>query len=148
METLAREKTEAVKVNETLRNEISERERAEEALQESEARYRAIVQGQAEFICRFLPDLTLTLVNEACCRFLGKESEDLIGHSLIRFVPDADRAGLEHHLASISRFNPVATLEHRVVMSSGQIRWVQWTNRAIFDDEGRPDCISGSGPRH
>jgi PAS domain S-box-containing protein len=136
METLTQEKTEAVKLNETLRNEISERERAEEALQESEARYRAIVQDQTEFICRFLPDRTLTFVNEVCCRFLGKESEDLIGHSLIRFVPDADQRRLEHHLATISRFNPVATLEHKVVMSSGQIRWVQWTNRAIFDEDG------------
>jgi len=136
METLTREKTEAVKLNETLRNEITERERAEGALQESEARYRAIVQDQTEFICRFLPDRTLTFVNEACCRFIGKKPEDLIGHSLSRFVPDADQAGLEHHLASISRFNPVATFEHRVVMSSGQIRWVQWTNRAILDHNG------------
>jgi PAS domain S-box-containing protein len=136
METLTQEKTEAVKLNETLRNEITERERAEEALQVSEARYRAIVQDQTEFICRFLPDRTLTFVNEACCRFLGKESEDLIGHSLIRFVPDADQRALEHHLATISRFNPVATLEHRVVMPSGQIRWVQWTNRAVFDEDG------------
>ncbi|MGO9566686.1 MAG: sensor histidine kinase, partial [Desulfomonilaceae bacterium] len=136
METLTREKTEAVRLNETLRNEISERERAEVALHESEARYRAIVHDQTEFICRFLPDRTLSFVNEACCRFIGKKSEDLIGHSLIRFVPDADQGGLEHHLASISRFNPVATLEHRVVTPSGQIRWVQWTNRAIFDDEG------------
>jgi|GEM_PF-3536779 len=136
METLTRDKIEAVKLNETLRDEITERERAEEALHESEARYRAIVRDQTEFICRFLPDRTLTFVNEACCRFIGKKSEDLIGHSLIRFVPDADQGGLEHHLASISRFNPVATFEHRVVMSSGQIRWVQWTNRAIFDDDG------------
>jgi PAS domain S-box-containing protein len=136
MGTLTREKTEAIKLSGTLRNEITERERAEEALRESEARYRAIVHDQTEFICRFLPDRTLTFVNEACCRFLGKESEDLIGHSLIRFVPDADRSALEHHLASISRFNPVATFEHRVVMSSGQILWVQWTNRAIFDEDG------------
>jgi PAS domain S-box-containing protein len=136
METLTREKTEAVKLNETLRNQISERERAEEALQESEARYRAIVQDQTEFIWRFLPDFTLTFANEACCRFIGKSSEELIGSSLASFVPDSDRSGWEHHLASISRFNPVATLEHRVMTPSGQIRWVQWTNRAIFDDEG------------
>ena len=107
METLTQEKTEAVKLNETLRNEISERERAEEALQESEARYRAIVQDQTEFICRFLPDRTLTFVNEACCRFLGKKSEDLIGHSLSPLRP---RCRSEAHWNTTWQVFPGSTL--------------------------------------
>lgn len=136
METLTREKTEAVKLSQTLRNEMKERELAEAALQESEARYREIVQDQTEFICRFLPDLTLTFVNEACCRFIGKNYEDLVGNSLVRFIPDVDQVCLQEHLEGVFRLQPVATHEHRVVMPSGQMRWVQWTNRAIFDDKG------------
>jgi PAS domain-containing protein len=75
---------------------------------------------------------------------IGKKSEDLIGHSLIASFRRRSEA-LEHHLANF----PVqpCSLEHRVVMPSGQIRWVQWTNRAIFDDEGS-DGVSGCGPRH
>jgi PAS domain S-box-containing protein len=30
----------------------------------------------------------------------------------------------------------VATIEHRVLMPSGEVRWQQWTDRAIFDQEG------------
>jgi PAS domain S-box-containing protein len=48
--------------------DITDRKRAEEALRESELRYRAVVEDQTELICRFLPDGTLTFVNEAYCR--------------------------------------------------------------------------------
>jgi PAS domain S-box-containing protein len=44
--------------------DITERKKALEALQQSEARYRAIVEDQTELICRFKPDGTLTFVNE------------------------------------------------------------------------------------
>ena len=83
-----------------------------------------------------MPDLTLTFVNEACCRFIGKKYEDIVGHSLVRFIPDVDQVCLQKHLDVVFSLQPVATHEHRVVIPSGQLRWVQWTNRAIFDDEG------------
>ena len=36
-------------------------------------------------------------------------------------------------LSSLSLENPSCTLEYRVVLSNGDIRWQQWTHRAIFD---------------
>jgi signal transduction histidine kinase len=30
----------------------------------------------------------------------------------------------------------VATIEHRVILPTGEIRWMQWTDRAIFDGGG------------
>jgi PAS domain-containing protein len=60
-----------------LRHRIAELERterelkkSEEALPESEERYRTIVESQMELVCRFLPDGTLTFVNEAICRLM------------------------------------------------------------------------------
>ena len=48
-----------------LQQNRSQMEAQTTALQMSEARYRAIVEDQTELICRFLPDGTLTFVNEA-----------------------------------------------------------------------------------
>lgn len=42
------------------------------ALKGSEYSYRAVVEDQTELICRFLPDCTLTFVNDAYCRYFGK----------------------------------------------------------------------------
>jgi len=115
----------------------TERRRVEEALRESEARYRAIVEDQTELICRFLPDGTLTFVNEAYCHYFGQKREELIGSSFRPLILEGDRTCVEEQLTSLSLENPVATYEHRVMLPDGEIRWQQWTNRAIFDQQGR-----------
>jgi PAS domain S-box-containing protein len=107
-----------------------------EALQESEARYRAVVEDQTELICRFQLDGTLTFVNEAYCRYVGQRREELIGHSFFPFIPLEDQAEVRRNIASLSLERPVVTYEDRALLPSGEIRWQQWTNRAIFDEEG------------
>jgi len=114
----------------------SERKRAEDALRESEARYRAVVEDQTELICRFLQDGTLTFVNEAYCRYFGRKREELIGSSFMPLIPEKDRKLVKMQFASLSWENPVATYEHRVVAADGEIRWMQWTDRATFDESG------------
>jgi PAS domain S-box-containing protein len=115
------------------------RHEMDKKLKESEARYRAVVEDQTELICRFLPDGTLTFVNEAYCRYFDKRREELIGYSFMPFIPEEDRGFVWEGIASLSSENPVATHEHRVVRPDGEIGWQQWTNRAIFDKE---DCVA------
>jgi diguanylate cyclase (GGDEF)-like protein/PAS domain S-box-containing protein len=115
----------------------TERKRAEKALRESKARYHAIVEDQTELICRFLPDGTLTFVNEAYCRYFGRKREDLIGSSFMSLVPEQDREFVEEQFTSLSLDNPVVTYERRGILPDGQIRWQRWTDRTIFDQQGR-----------
>ena len=110
--------------------------RAEEALRQSEAQYRTIVEDQTEFIARFAPDTTLTFVNDACSRYFGKRREELVGASFMGFIPGEDQELVHRLLASLTVENPVRTCEHGVVFPGGEIRWQKWTHRAIFDDAG------------
>ncbi|MEK6574405.1 MAG: PAS domain S-box protein, partial [Chloroflexota bacterium] len=120
-----------------LANDITARKQAEEALRQSEARYRAVVEDQTELICRYLPDGTHTFVNDAYCRYYGKEREELLHQSfLTRALPD-ERARLEKYLSSFTPENPVGTFEQYDVTPDGQVRWRMWTDRAIFDSQGR-----------
>ncbi len=105
-------------------------------LREGEALYRTIVEDQMELICRFLPDGTLTFVNEAYCRYFDKQREELIGQTFMSLIPDEDRGKAEMHLACLNQDNPVGTMEHRVILPNGEIRWQQWSDRAIFDEQG------------
>lgn len=118
--------------------DITEQRLAERSLQESEARYRAIVEDyQTELICRFKPDGSLTFVNEMYCRYFGFEREALLEGSFMDQLPQAERDQVFAHLQIFSPDSPVGTIEVQVEPASGDARWVQWSNRAIFDGDGQ-----------
>jgi PAS domain S-box-containing protein len=114
-----------------------ERQRAEEALRASEARFRAVVTDQTEMINRYLPNTTITFVNEASARVFGKTVDELVGKSWLPLLPEESRGRVLALIASLNAANPTATIEHPVVADNGEIRWQQWTNRAICDEHGR-----------
>ena len=117
--------------------DITERKRADDALRASEQRYRDVVEDQTELICRFLPDGRLTFINEAYCNYFRLNREECIGkrHSVLLLPEDAQQ--LKNHLAALTPENPVLSISHRIVMPSGEVRWQRWSDRAIFDTEGR-----------
>ncbi|MEA5625905.1 PAS domain S-box protein [Nostoc sp. UHCC 0251] len=115
--------------------DISARKQVEVALQESEARSRAILEDQTELIARGLPDGTFTFVNEAYCRFFGLERDKIIGQHYKPVVFEEDQERVFSLVNSISLENPVITIENRAVACQG-VRWTQWIIRGIFDDQG------------
>jgi PAS domain S-box-containing protein len=118
--------------------DITARKELEQALTESESRYRAIVEDQTELICRFLPDGTLTFVNNAYCKYFDEKAENLIGKQFQPLILPEDVEQIEANLtklASLTQDEAVVTNEQRV-MVAGEIRWQYWTNRAIFDSRG------------
>lgn len=122
---------------EKIGDKVSREKEIEEELKKSERRYRAIVQDQAELICRFLPDGTLTFVNDAYCRYFGRKQAELISRSFMTLIPEEDRDMVHKQFNSLTYDNPVATCEHRVILPSGEISWMSWSDQAIFDDQNR-----------
>ena len=116
--------------------DMTNQERTEKALQESEERYRSIIEDQTELICRFRPDYTLTFVNTAYCRFFKREKEELIGHSFMTLIPGGDQKKAKDQIASLSKERPVSTHEHQVFLPNGKIGFQQWTNRVILSETG------------
>jgi PAS domain S-box-containing protein len=121
-------------LNTELEQRVQERT---ETLRQSEARYRAIVEDQTELVCRFLDDGTLTFVNQAYCRYFGQSPSELLGHSFLPLLPPEDQDHFRQKNAQLTVENPTITYEHQVIASDGSIRWQQWTDRAIFDDQQR-----------
>jgi PAS domain S-box-containing protein len=122
---------------EKIGDKVSREKEIEEELKKSERRYRAIVQDQAELICRFLPDGTLTFFNDAYCRYFGRKQAELISRSFMTLIPEEDRDMVHKQFNSLTYDNPVATCEHRVILPSGEISWMSWSDQAIFDDQNR-----------
>ncbi|OPY06138.1 MAG: Sporulation kinase E [Syntrophaceae bacterium PtaB.Bin038] len=122
--------------NMLLRIELEEHRKTEEALVKSEQLYRAIVEDQTEIICRFRPDGTISFVNEAFCRYFGKDRNELLGSRYLPSIPREDRKKLWTAYAALTPDRPVFHVEVRIGMPDGTLRWLQWTSRAVFDDSG------------
>lgn len=108
----------------------------EDASRLSEERYRSVVESQTELICRYLPNGTITLANEAYCRYFGKELRDVLGRSMVQTIPEEDREAVIRHFAAFSPEVPTLSHEHRVIWEDGEVRWQQWTDTAFFDEQG------------
>ncbi len=124
---------------------IREREETKSALRESEDRYRDLVESQTEMICRYLPDTTLTFVNQAFCRSYGRPREELVGTKFLHLMNEPAR---EHHLQYISALQAhlhPSVDEHEVMLPDGSIGWQQWVDHPICDAHGHVVEIQSVG---
>jgi PAS domain S-box-containing protein len=113
-----------------------ERQLDEQILKEGEARYRAIVEDQTEFIVRWKPDSTRTFVNAAYCRYFQQKSEDLIGTSFFPLIAAEDHDKIRAKIAQITPKTPIQNEIHRVIAPDGSLRWQEWTDRGLVDAAG------------
>ena len=117
--------------------------RAKEESHTNADRYRSVVDAQRDLVSRFLPDSTLTFVNDAYCGFWNRTREELLGTKFIELIPEASRPSV---LARIRAHHAgVDSHEHPVTLADGTIGWHHWVNHAICDSEGRLVEFQGVG---
>ncbi len=112
----------------------AERRAAEQAMSESEKRFRAVVDDQTDLICRFRPDGLLTFVNNAFCRFHRKQGEELIGTNFFQTLSDEDATVPLSYLNSLAANQPVVSFDHRVRLPGDHEVWHQYRVRRLFPE--------------
>lgn len=119
--------------------DLTERRQQEAALKRSEARYRDVVESQANFVCRLLADGTLTFVNSAYCSFLGCERMRLLGESFVESLPAVARLPAREALDSALSGGGQVTWECEVAHPDGTRGWQSWVCHALEagSDEAR-----------
>lgn len=120
-------------------------EKSERALRVSDARYEAVVESQAELICRLRPDGVLTFANAAFCRYFARDREGLLGTRLSPWVSEDDARRVKDLHASLSPVKPEVAYEHEVVRGDGAHRVLQTVCRALLDPAGKVieyQCVS------
>ena len=121
------------------------RMRAEQQLRVSEERYREVVESQTEMVCRYREDTTLTFVNEAYCRFFGKDRSELLGTRFLTLIPAEGHPAV---MATIDRMldgkQPISH-EHEVIRPDGSVGWMQWDDYPIYGQHGELLELQGIG---
>ncbi|MBI5714480.1 MAG: PAS domain S-box protein, partial [Chloroflexi bacterium] len=125
--------------------DITERKRAEEALRESEKRFRSVIEDITELICRFFPDGTLTYVNDVYCHYVGKSREELIGTNFIPLAAADLPQKLRDHFRLLTPAHPISTFEQYDLLPTGEKCWREWVDRGVFDEHGHLIEIQSTG---
>ena len=107
--------------------------------------YDKSVRQDQDLICEWLPDGTLTSVNQAYCDFFNQEKEELIGKSRLDHIHPNDRHALIDYIHSLNRKEIKSLIELRSVTNSGEIRWHQWIDEYSDDPKTNQPRINSKG---
>ena len=124
-------------VNQALRKEIAERERAEEALRRSEDRLRLVIDTIPQQIWSSPPDGSLDFFNAQWLSFKGFAQEEVQGQGWQRMLhPDDRERVVRAWRESVANGTPYEQ-EERHRGADGQYRWFLARGVPLRDSEGR-----------
>ena len=127
----------------SLTNEVAERKHAEEALRESETRFRAISEGAGDIIFMISTDGIIQFANELAAQSLELSPQELIGKKLSDFFP------VDTHEATWDVFQEVILSRKSIYIESiahfpsGEV-WLGTWITPLFDDSGNVTTVLGS----
>ena len=125
-----------------LAKSMATRSKVQEALLQSEAQYRAIVEDQAELVSIANSAGELEFVNRAYAAHFDLDPQDMLGKRLYDFVDAADRQAVEQRIRQVIDTGNSVSSENRMVAAHGTTRWVAWTNSLYRDPTGQGLLLS------
>ena len=111
-------------------NDVTERHQAEQALRESEARYRLMAENSTDLISRTSTHGVFLYLSDASRRLLGFEPSDLVGRSAYEIIFADDHDEVRHLSKLITDAGPT-TFSYRVHRKDGSLIWFETTSRSV-----------------
>ena len=119
--------------------DITDRKKVEEALRESEERYRALTEQSPTFVL-ILQGGQVRYANAAAVCAVGYTVEELGATPAFDFVHPQDRAQTQEAIEGAGLGESVEGVELRVLTKAGDVMWVQFSATRI-DFEGQPAVL-------
>lgn len=116
--------------------DVTERIAAREALRESEARYRLIVDTASEGILTLDRDLRITFANRQMASMLGYSIEEMLGQKFEFFLSE-DQLSDNREQMKIRAQGQDSTYERCFRRKDGTTLWILVSAKAVIDAEGR-----------
>ena len=119
-------------------HDITERKRVEEALRESEERFRALTESTSDFVWEVDLDGVYTYASPKVKDLLGYKPEEILGKTPFDFMPHEEAKRVEEEFrASVESRRPFAGLENTNMHKDGRLIVLETSGVPIFDQTGR-----------
>ncbi|MHC4251784.1 MAG: PAS domain-containing protein, partial [Planctomycetota bacterium] len=122
--------------------DVTERERARQALAESEARYRALVENTNDMPVAFDVTGKITYVGPQVER-LGYAPDEVVSRSIFDFVNEEDQESVEADFRRTMETGEEFPTEFRMADRDGRLVWYEEIGKVQRDDAGRITGVVG-----
>mgnify|MGYP006201358493 CR=1 FL=1 len=116
--------------------DVTERKRAEEALRQSEARFRAVADLFPDLFWQNDPSGVRTWGNRRWMEYTGQTPDEALGHGWADTIHPDDREGALAAYREVLRSGEPFRHEHRLRRAGGVYRWFLVTAVPVRDDTG------------
>lgn len=137
-------------------NDISDRKKAEESLQKSEARLNSVLSSLQDVVWSMsLPELKIRYINPACQILYGYSPADILANRGIlldmvvpeyrQLVEDTWQEIMEDYQLGVlqNQGGKNWELEYKIQLSNGDTRWIRERSHIVYDRYGRAISIDG-----
>jgi PAS domain S-box-containing protein len=116
-------------------HDVTERKQMEEALRESEERFRTLAQNSLDLISVVKADGTCSYVSPSFERTLGYSWSELVGKSYHEFIHPDDLSRIADVFAeALQNSDITSVVEFRFLHKEGAWRWIESTGSNLLDD--------------
>ncbi|MGZ6275808.1 MAG: PAS domain S-box protein, partial [Syntrophales bacterium] len=125
-------------------SDVTEGKKAEEALRQSEEKYRTIIENMQEAYYELDPAGHFTFVNDALCKHLGYTKDELIGTRARQYQDEKTTEKMHQIFTELYRTGePVKALESEYIQKDGTKGDYELSVSLIRDPEGKPIGFRG-----
>ena len=124
-----------------VKQDFTDKKQTEQEIRASRAKYRDLVENANSIIFQMDTQCNVTFFNRFAQDFFGYSEKEILGRNIVgTIVPATESTGrnLEAMMQDlVKKPEKYMDNENENMRRNGELVWVAWTNRAIYDDENR-----------
>ena len=117
-----------------VKQDVTQRKKAQRLLSESEARFRAVVANSYDAVLFVDAVGTIKYLSPSYERISGYRAEELEGRSALQLIHPKDLRSVRDSFSALKEMSGTTIMQYRVVAKDGTCRWVEATGYNLLGD--------------